>query len=212
VSLFFHPRLTCCRDEQAGDAEFDVGNLTVVQPSLQEEPGVLQDSADAIKSIASRLTQCLINRVFSLPSTPLPGGKLVQLPEPLMRLPRGKPIPKPKPLTKWEKFAKEKGIVKKKRSKLAFDEATQDWKRIHGYDKANDALAVPIIEASDKDKVLPLSPDSIPYYIYQRNIALVSVIAVLHALQEIWVAFLLKKLLSEALLQAELQKEGQEPE
>lgn len=75
-----------------------------------------------------------------------------------MRLPRGKPIPKPKPLTKWEKFAKEKGIVKKKRSKLAFDEATQDWKRIHGYDKANDALDVPIIEASDKDKVLPRLP------------------------------------------------------
>lgn len=127
---------------------------------MLEEPGVLEDSPDAIKSIASRLTQCLINKVFSLPSTPLPDGKLVQLPDPVLRLPRAKPIPKPKPLTKWEKFAKEKGIVKKKRSKLAFDEATQDWKRIHGYDKANNALDTPIIEASDKDRVLPRLPNT----------------------------------------------------
>lgn len=147
-----------CRDEQIDGAEFDVGNLAVTQKTLDEEPGVLEDSPDAILSIASRLTQALINRVFQLPSTPLPDGKLAQLPEPVIRLPRGKPIPKPKPLTKWEKFAKEKGIVKKKRSKLAFDEATQEWKRIHGYKKANDALDTPIIEASDKDKVCHLFP------------------------------------------------------
>ena len=150
-----HRSCNCCREEDCADADVDVGNLAVTQKSLQEEPGVLEDSPDAIKAIASRLTQCLINKVFSLPSTPLPDGKLVQLPDPVMRLPRAKPIPKPKPLTKWEKFAKEKGIVKKKRSKLAFDEATQDWKRIHGYGKANDTLDTPIIEASDKDKVLP---------------------------------------------------------
>jgi Ribosome biogenesis regulatory protein (RRS1) len=143
------------REASDGNVEFDMGNLTLSQLSLLEEPGVIDGNPDAINSLATRLTQSLITRMFSLPSTPIPDGKLVELPEPTMRLPRAKPLPKPKPLTKWEKFAKEKGIVKKKRSKLVFDEATQDWKRRHGYGKANDPLDVPIIEASDKDKVCP---------------------------------------------------------
>ncbi len=59
----------------------------------------------------------------------------------------------PRPPTKWEKFAAQKGIVKKKRSKLTFDEGEQAWKRRYGYQKANDQAAVPIIEASAADEV-----------------------------------------------------------
>jgi len=36
-------------------------------------------------------------------------------------LPRARKVPVPKPLTKWEKFAKEKGIVNKKKDKKVFD-------------------------------------------------------------------------------------------
>ena len=59
----------------------------------------------------------------------------------------------PRPPTKWETFAAQKGIVKKKRSKLTFDEGEQTWKRRYGYQKAGDESAVPIIEASAADEV-----------------------------------------------------------
>ena len=39
--------------------------------------------------------------------------------------------------TKWEKFAREKGIVKRKRSKLVFDETSGEWVRRFGFNKAS---------------------------------------------------------------------------
>jgi regulator of ribosome biosynthesis len=47
-------------------------------------------------------------------------------------------VPKEKELTKWEKFAKEKGIVKKKRSRMLFDEEKGEYLPRFGYKKAND--------------------------------------------------------------------------
>ena len=55
-------------------------------------------------------TQLLFNSLFSLPSTVVEKVKCVQLPAPTTKLPREKPIPKPKTLTKWEAFAKSKGL------------------------------------------------------------------------------------------------------
>jgi len=49
----------------------------------------------------------------------LPGAKTV--------FPRHKKIPEQKALTKWERFAKDKGIQSKKRSRMVFDEVTQQW-------------------------------------------------------------------------------------
>lgn len=51
------------------------------------------------------------------------------------------PPPPPKKETKWEKFAKEKGISlnKEKRSRKVWDEVTGEWKHRHGYDKASKA-------------------------------------------------------------------------
>lgn len=51
----------------------------------------------------------------------------ITLPKPLLTLPRALPIPKEKPLTKWEKYRKEKGIEKKKRSRMVYSEIAQDW-------------------------------------------------------------------------------------
>jgi len=52
------------------------------------------------------------------------------------RLPRAKPIPKPRPPTKWEQYAKEKGIVKKKKTNLVWDDAVRQWVPRYGYKKA----------------------------------------------------------------------------
>nr|XP_027203995.1 ribosome biogenesis regulatory protein homolog [Dermatophagoides pteronyssinus] len=42
-------------------------------------------------------------------------------------LPRAKPIPKPKPPTKWEQFARSKGITKKKKERMVWDTVNNEW-------------------------------------------------------------------------------------
>ena len=142
-----------CREECDRQLEFDLGHLLACHPSAPSDPAVAQGDEDALRSLATKVTQSLIRQVFTLPSHATPDGRMVALPTPQFALPRFKPVPKPKPLTKWQKFAKEKGIVKKKQSKLLYDETAQDWKRRHGYKRGNDEAAVPVIEASDKDQV-----------------------------------------------------------
>ncbi|KRX03148.1 hypothetical protein PPERSA_10229 [Pseudocohnilembus persalinus] len=51
----------------------------------------------------------------------------INLPEMETVLPRQKTLPKQKELTRWEKFAKEKGIKKKKKSYLAYDEELGEY-------------------------------------------------------------------------------------
>lgn len=58
---------------------------------------------------------------------------MVKLAMPTTLLPRAKPVPKPKPLTKWQEFAKSKGITKKKKDKLQWDEQLQKWVPLYGY-------------------------------------------------------------------------------
>ncbi|WWC67395.1 uncharacterized protein I206_101303 [Kwoniella pini CBS 10737] len=72
-------------------------------------------------------TQSLITSLFGLPTKSTSSGKLTILPTPETILPREKPLPKPKPLTKWERFAKEKGISHKRKEKDVWDEELQDW-------------------------------------------------------------------------------------
>ncbi|KAL9934134.1 hypothetical protein V8E36_007216 [Tilletia maclaganii] len=87
---------------------------------------------------AEQATQSLFNAVFSLPVSRHPDhGPIVTLPPPLMLLPREKPLPKPKPATKWEKFARAKGINKRKKEKMVFDDETQEWVPRWGYKGAN---------------------------------------------------------------------------
>ena len=62
------------------------------------------------------------------------------------QLPREKPAPKPKPLTKWEAYAKSKGIDRKsnkakggeegKAGRLVWDDQVKEWLPKFGYKKA----------------------------------------------------------------------------
>jgi hypothetical protein len=49
------------------------------------------------------------------------------LPAPSTVLPREKPAPKAKATTRWEAFAKEKGIKKRKRERMLWDDEKQQW-------------------------------------------------------------------------------------
>lgn len=82
-------------------------------------------------------TQTLVSDLFNLPTTMSENGPIAQLPEPITLLPREKPLPKPKPLTKWERYAKAKGISHVKKDKKVWDEEKQEWVNRWGRDGKN---------------------------------------------------------------------------
>jgi len=43
------------------------------------------------------------------------------------------------------------GIINRNKDKQVYDEQSGTWKRRHGYDRANDEEAIPIIEAKPTD-------------------------------------------------------------
>jgi regulator of ribosome biosynthesis len=120
------------------EKSFDLGMLACFDPSNIQPPDG-KSLPDYINEVATAGTQSLLHRIFDLPTRLEKGqtGRIVTLPKALAHLPREKPLPTPKEPTKWEKFAKEKGIHKKKKSVKEFDEASGEYKRKFGYDKAN---------------------------------------------------------------------------
>lgn len=129
--------------------ELDLGSLCAFDPSA----AATRDEG-AAKACATALTQALFNALMELPSEVGLTGRGVTLPPPTSKLPRAKPIPQPRLPTNWEQFAQKKGIQKRKRSSLAFDEGQQTWKRRYGYDRANPGeTANPIMPAKPSDKV-----------------------------------------------------------
>ncbi|XP_010528668.1 PREDICTED: ribosome biogenesis regulatory protein homolog [Tarenaya hassleriana] len=133
--------------------QIDVGNLTAFNPNhrIPSVPSRDELAKQCIKE-GTKLVQAIADSIFNLPSTETVDGPLVQLPPPTTKLPREKHLPKPKPLTKWEEFANKKGIKKRKKDKVVWDEQTSQWKRRHGYDRVNDDNDIPIIEAKPTDE------------------------------------------------------------
>ena len=113
----------------------DVGNLLVedINP-VEIDPSQL--SKDKVEKALEALTrdnlQLLFNSLFALPTKRTDSGIMAELPKGTLKLPREKPVPKDKPLTRWEKFAKAKGIQKKKRSAMVFDDDSGEYKARHG--------------------------------------------------------------------------------
>ncbi|KIK69808.1 hypothetical protein GYMLUDRAFT_34212 [Collybiopsis luxurians FD-317 M1] len=120
--------------------EVDPGFLTVYDPNPIDPESYSADLESHLLSLARTGAQALLNSLFSLPIVSSPDGPLAQLPPPATHLPRAKPLPKPKPLTKWEMFAKAKGIQgksKEKRMKKVWDEEKQEWVNSWGWKGKN---------------------------------------------------------------------------
>ncbi|CRG91458.1 Regulator of ribosome biosynthesis [Talaromyces islandicus] len=144
---------------------FDLGHLMAQDPN----PLVISKSEntnDALKAVARDGAQVLINQLLTtcqITSDPKE-GVLLSLPAPQTLLPRFKPLPKPKEPTKWELFAKKKGIgkysskpgaalaEKERRKNLVYDETSGEWVPKWGYKGANKAGENDwLVEVPDKD-------------------------------------------------------------
>lgn len=70
---------------------------------------------------------------------------------------RKKKVPKEKEPTKWEKFAKIKGITKKKKSRLVYDEEKKEYLPRWGYKRANNDNDEWVIEDKPSERGLIFS-------------------------------------------------------
>jgi regulator of ribosome biosynthesis len=62
-------------------------------------------------------------------------------------LPRTRKLPGPKPETRWEKFARERGIQKQKKERMVFDEDSGEYRPRFGYKRAKGGVEdLPIVE------------------------------------------------------------------
>lgn len=128
--------------EKELELEYDLGNLLAVDrnpPPAAALRGAGPRREALLQALARDNTQLLVSRLWELPAERAggAGGPLVaQLPEPTFRLPREKPPPKPRPPTRWEQFARLKGIRRKKKTSLVWDEQAKEWRRRWGYRRA----------------------------------------------------------------------------
>lgn len=84
----------------------------------------------------------MLNQIWELETDRVEECIVAKLPPPAYVLPRSRKCPGEKQLTKWEKFAKEKGIKKTKKDKKTFDTELGKWVPTYGFKRAQ----------ADKDK------------------------------------------------------------
>ncbi|CAO1624592.1 unnamed protein product [Parajaminaea phylloscopi] len=113
---------------------YDHGLMAVVDSSPSTS------AAGTPASAHKALSSLFASLISTLPVTMnADHGPILSLPLPSTPLPRAKPLAKPKPLTKWQQFARKKGIAenKKKEGKLVYDEDTKEWVPRWGFKGAN---------------------------------------------------------------------------
>ena len=113
------------------DLHYDLYNLMAIDP--HSLPAHDEDRELTLLETSSRAAQLLVKRIFLCPSEKSEAGPLAVLPEEVSVLPREKRVPEPKPETRWEKFAREKGILKRKKERMVWDETTQMFVPRFGY-------------------------------------------------------------------------------
>ncbi|XP_062841567.1 ribosome biogenesis regulatory protein homolog [Trichomycterus rosablanca] len=129
------------------DLEFDIGNLLALDKNPINSWELKEKNKDErLRALARDNTQLLINQIWKHPTERVEEVIVVKLPEPTTQLPREKPVPKARPPTRWEQFAKLKGIQKKKKTNLVWDEVHKEWKRRWGYKRAKDNTKEWLIE------------------------------------------------------------------
>lgn len=132
---------------------FDLGHLLATDPnplSAASSTPNSSSSEDILKTAARDGAQSLLNELLSTrPITSSPSGLTLSLPPTTTPLPRWKVLPKVKPPTKWEAFARKKGIGKfggaatggakleDRRKNMVYDEESGEWVKKWGYKGKN---------------------------------------------------------------------------
>ncbi|XP_071815159.1 ribosome biogenesis regulatory protein homolog [Apostichopus japonicus] len=131
------------------EVDVDCGNLLVCDQNPIDIKLYRSNRNEFISSLARDNTQLLFNQIWKLPIHKVDDVVVAEIPDPQIRIPREKPVPKAKKLTKWQEYAELKGIQKRKRSRLVFDEETKEWVPRFGYKSKNDLKKDWLLEVPD---------------------------------------------------------------
>ncbi|KAH3766860.1 ribosome biogenesis regulatory protein [Pelomyxa schiedti] len=117
--------------------ELDVGNLAVFDPDPVDMRPFKKYRIDYLRVTTQQAVQHLVANLFALPvAEEVPDGVVVKLPKPTTVLPREKPEPLAKIPTRWELFARKKGIQQKKKAGRVWNPETHSWRPSWGRDSA----------------------------------------------------------------------------
>jgi len=138
------------------EVEVDLGHLLASDPNEVNLKELRSGNPDKyLQNLARDNTQVLFNKIWTLPFERVDDVVVTKLPKPEYILPREKRVPKGDNLTKWQAYAKEKGITKKKKTKLVWDELVNQWVPRYGYRRA--------AAEHEKDWVLEVPQNADPY-------------------------------------------------
>lgn len=138
--------------EAADECRIDLHHLMATRDGAVSEVALwdARSVPTATHATAIKATQALVAGLFALPVERSPEGPIATLPAATTALPRAKSPPQPKEETKWEAFAKAKGIKKRKKGRMAWDEKEAKWAPTWGYKRRGDDDE-PIIEVKGDD-------------------------------------------------------------
>lgn len=132
--------------------QFDLHYLMATDPTPLP-PELLEPEADEhrMMDVAVRTVAALCKEFVQLPRVSSNIGLMGIIPPPVLQLPREKPLPKPREPTRWERFARTKGIKKRKKSRLVYDEKVKEYRPRYGRNRRTDNTTEydPIIPAEE---------------------------------------------------------------
>ncbi|XP_065065806.1 ribosome biogenesis regulatory protein homolog [Rhopilema esculentum] len=128
----------------------DTGNLLLSDQQPVSAIQLKSNQRGYLEDLARDNAQLLFNEIWKLPVERYEDAIVAKIPKPITVLPREKPIPKAKPPTKWEIFAKKKGIQNKKRERMVWDEVAKEWKPRFGHKRVNDVSDKWLVEIPDQ--------------------------------------------------------------
>jgi hypothetical protein len=140
--------------KDASNVALDLG-LCVAYDAAPLDPAAYAAGREAaLLQAAAENAQLLVRGLFELPAEEdALHGATVALGPRTTALPREKPVPTAAPPTRWEKFAKEKGILKKgKRERMLFDEPSGEYKPRFGYKRGRDESSEWLYELKGNDR------------------------------------------------------------
>lgn len=123
----------------ASDLSYDLHYLMALDARPAPASAASADPDEgALLALAAENIAALCTEVIRLPRTGGEDGVLATLPPPVMLLPREKHVPVAAEPTKWEAFAREKGIQRRKRGAMVYDEKAQEYRPRWGYRRRTD--------------------------------------------------------------------------
>jgi len=134
--LFGQSSLTATQADEL--IKLDLGHMMAFNPRPVDQTKFKKDREAYLREQCQFGTQLIVNKLFRMPRERVDDILVIKLPKAIQTIPREKPLPKAKTPTKWEQYAKLKGIVKTKKGRKVWDDVAKEWRPTWGMNAVGD--------------------------------------------------------------------------